>query len=98
MGMPFSMQPSDLLHEGEAVPLADLHQMSGRVKTVGWRLPSFTGGKGYYVSDGEHLVLAWDKSKRPTRSWEPMVLEGEWKRDRFGGEWLQVEKVLTGER
>ncbi len=93
LGMPFSVRPTDFLHEENSMPLAQLHQTSGRVKTVGWRLPSFTGGKGFYVSDGEGLVLAWDKSKRPVRSWEPMVLVGEWKRDRFGGEWLQVERV-----
>ena len=95
--MPFSVRPTEFLHEKYSVPLAQLHQTSGRVKTVGWRLPSFTGGKGYYVSDGEGLVLAWDKSKRPVRSWEPMVLVGEWKRDRFGGEWLQVERIGKGE-
>ncbi|MEM9777677.1 MAG: hypothetical protein AAF902_24080, partial [Chloroflexota bacterium] len=91
LGMPFSVRPQELLDEEGTVPIADLAQMAGRrVKTIGWKLPSYTGGKGFYISDGEGLILAWDKVNRPPRSWEPAVFVGEWKKDRYGGEWFQV--------
>lgn len=91
LGMPFSVRPQELLDVDGAVPISGLAQTAGRrVKTVGWKLPSYTGGKGFYISDGEGLILAWDKVNRPPRSWEPAVFVGEWKQDRFGGEWFQV--------
>lgn len=110
LGMPFNVRPTELLEvmvmkgerpaAGEIVPVKELAETNGKtVHTLGWRLPGHTGGKGFYISDGVGLVLAWDKGAQSGRSaksikaWVAVIVKGAWRVDRFGGGWFQVEKM-----
>jgi len=78
----------------EHVPLCRLPGTSGRTVTVaGVRLPGWTGGKGFYLWDGETWVIArTGESQEAPSPWEPLLLRGRWVGDEWGTCWLQVEE------
>lgn len=101
LGYPVSVRPAELIEkvpEG-LVALADLPATQGRrVPILGWRLAGWTGGKGFYVADGSQFALArWGRDgagkEKTKKAWVPMVLNGRWRVDEWGGGWFQVEDV-----
>ena len=69
--------------------------MTGNPVTVlGYRLPGWTGGVGFYLGDGQDFVLArGGESLKAPPSWQPVVIRGRWLSDVFGTAWLQVDRL-----
>jgi hypothetical protein len=70
--------------------VGDLPRTRGRTELLGVRLPGWHR-RGYALWDGESWCMAASEGKRawpPT--WTPVVLRGEWRRDRWGMGWLAV--------
>lgn len=68
-------------------------QVGRRIQYLLYRLPGWTGGKGFYVSDGLTYCVAIPAEKGTTpKSWQPLRVEGRWLLDEWGGGWLQIEK------
>lgn len=101
LGYPVSVQPAELVHDvPEGITaLTDLPQTQGRlVSILGWRLAGWTGGKGFYVGNGRYFVLArWGRDgtgkEQTKKPWLPMVLNGRWRVDEWGGGWFQVDSI-----
>ena len=94
LGYPVSVQPSDLAAPpAEAVPLRDLPQTRGRLVTIaGWRLPGWTGGRGFYFGDGDSFVVVREaaEGEKVRKSWQPVVINGRWRSDEWGNGVFQV--------
>jgi DNA polymerase III alpha subunit len=95
LGQPVSVHPLQTVARRPAG--AVLFQQSSaqpgkRVQVAVTRLPGWTGGKGYFVDDGEQFVvaIAQEKMARP-KAWEPALLTGRWLVDEWGSGWFQVE-------
>jgi hypothetical protein len=74
----------------EHTPLSKLPERPGRPVTVaGVRLPGWTGGEGFFLSDGPTFVIA--KGTKAPPPWQPLLLRGRWLGDQWGTFWLQVE-------
>ena len=106
LGLPISASPIELHAEQtqDDVPLAFLHRLKNVKTTIaGVRLPGWTGGKGFYFTDGlEYVVVRLDKGvERNGRiaNWTPIRLVGYWRIDEWGGGWFQamsLEKLNVG--
>jgi hypothetical protein len=101
LGQPVSGHPLELVAERlpEYTPLRRLPEMTGRrVTTAGARLPGWTGGKGFFLGDGETFVLARGAEASPP-PWQPVLLRGRWVGDDWGTFWLRVDEwqVASGE-
>jgi hypothetical protein len=104
LGYPVSVQPLRLV-VAEAVadctPLRRLAATHGRpVIVAGFRLPGWTGGPGYYVGDGDSLVIArpvpgQELERALFAAWRPLRLQGRWRQDEWGGGWLQVDSAAA---
>jgi hypothetical protein len=97
LGWPVSVTPLEAL-DGPlpaAVALAALASQPGRPATVaGYRLPGWTGGRGFYLSDGQTFVVAVEREGLAKPSpWQPILAHGRWQRDQWDTEWLQVEEI-----
>ena len=97
LGWPVSVTPLEALDgpSPASVALSDLPSQPGRPAVVaGYRLPGWTGGKGFYLSDGGSFVVAIERegSSKPS-PWQPILARGRWQRDHWGAEWLQVEEI-----
>ncbi|UCF62018.1 MAG: DNA polymerase III subunit alpha [Anaerolineaceae bacterium] len=101
LGLPVSVHPVDTVEHSpeDAVPLSSLPEFPNKVVLVtGTRLPGWTGGKGFFFSDGvsfvnvimDEVALA-NREKPPT--WEPFSLTGRWRVDEWGGGWFQAETM-----
>ena len=77
------------------LPMAELAQQPGRqVTTVGVRLPGRTGGKGFFLSDGQTYVIAIPADEvKSSPVWDPLIVQSRWRLDEWGGGWLQVEEM-----
>jgi len=101
LGYPVSglRHPLELVEErlADRVSLRQLPDTEGRAVTVaGVRLPGWTGGRGFYLWDGETWVIArGSKSLKAPPPWEPVVLHGRWTGDEWGFSWLQVQSVRS---
>lgn len=97
LGQPVSVHP---LTVAKALPAAT-HSLTTAAKQPGrraqlalTRLPGWTGGKGFFVSDGETYAVAIPSQKLPTpRPWSLFVVTGRWLLDEWGGGWLQIERL-----
>lgn len=108
LGQPVSLHPLQAVAQrpkGSGKSIATLAQAAshtGRnVQLLLYRLPGWTGGKGFYVSDGITYSVAIPQEKLTTpRSWQPILAEGRWLVDEWGGGWLQVEnwQLWEGEK
>jgi hypothetical protein len=61
LGQPISSDPFDLSPNaaGGCTPLAALAGLPRQsVRVIGVRLPGWTGGKGFFLSDRAHFVIA----------------------------------------
>ncbi|MBX3058304.1 MAG: DNA polymerase III subunit alpha [Anaerolineae bacterium] len=98
LGWPVSANPIALVKEQTAddVPLRFVHRLRGQRTTIaGVRLPGWTGGRGFYVGDGDDFVVV-----KPVRGltqkverWRPLRLTGIWREDEWGDGWFEVEQI-----
>jgi hypothetical protein len=100
LGMPVSVHPVDLVPEQEShLSLRQLPQHKNQPVVVhGTRLPGWTGGKGFYLGDGDDFILVVPDSRLELgdlerKSWQPLRLYGRWREDEWGGVWYQAESV-----
>jgi hypothetical protein len=101
LGMPVSVHPLALATPAGATtlsattPLAQAAQTPGKpVRVAGVRLPGWTGGKGFFLDDGAHFVIAVPpKGVANPPVWQPLIAHGRWRRDEWGGGWLEMEAV-----
>lgn len=95
---PLTVHPLQLRkkHLPKVIPLKQLTEMAGRNVTIaGVRLPGWTGGRGFFLDDGQHYVtVRADKNLRP---WQVALCSGRWLTDEWGESWFQAEKVVSDE-
>ncbi len=99
LGWPVSANPIALVKEQTAddVPLRFVHRLRGQRTTIaGVRLPGWTGGRGFFVGDGDDFVVV-----RPLRGlnqkverWRPLRFSGVWREDEWGDGWFEAEQVV----
>ncbi|MEZ4707444.1 MAG: DNA polymerase III subunit alpha [Caldilineaceae bacterium] len=102
LGQPVSVHPLVLLNlDGEKLSsLKEAQSQEGRqCRIAATRLPGWTGGKGFFISDGQSFAIAQGHTQmaRP-RAWEPLLLTGRWRLDEWGSGWFQVEQLAKTER
>jgi DNA polymerase III alpha subunit len=75
------------------LPLRHLpDQARRRVTVAGVRLPGWTGGQGFFLSDGDAFVTArGDAGRSAPPPWQPLVARGRWMSDEWGTAWFQIE-------
>lgn len=95
LGQPVSVHPVAVMGEVRTScrTLTQAAAQPGRkVRLAVTRLPGWTGGKGFFISDGATYAVAILTGKLGTpRPWQPLVLTGRWTTDEWGGSWVQVE-------
>ena len=74
------------------VSLRQLPETHGRtVAVAGVRLPGWTGGKGFYLWDGETWVIVREEgSSKAPAPWQQLRLKGRWTVDEWGFSWFQA--------
>ncbi|MBN1316053.1 MAG: hypothetical protein JXA42_11310, partial [Anaerolineales bacterium] len=97
LGYPISVHPLELVREKlvGTIPLRQLPETLGsRVMTAGVRLPGRTGGKGFFVGDGDTFITAMigNRSLVP-KNWTPFVLTGRLLQDEWGSSWFQADTI-----
>ncbi len=96
LGWPVSVTPLEAATvPASAATLAEAQAQPGRPGAVaGYRLPGWTGGRGFYLSDGRTFAVAVEREglAKPA-PWQPILAIGRWQRDRWGAEWLSVEEI-----
>jgi len=77
----------------EHVPLRQLPETHGRtVAVAGVRLPGWTGGKGFYLWDGETWVIVREEgSSKAPAPWKGVRLRGRWTVDEWRFSWFQAD-------
>jgi DNA-directed DNA polymerase III PolC len=101
IGMPLSVNPLDIadcdLRTG--ISLQRPPQVEdAEIETCGYRLPGWTRGSGYFLTDGENYVRVRvddsipDVHARPP-VWRPVRVQGRWLMDEWGGGWLQIGRM-----
>ena len=94
LGQPVSVHPLQTvdLSGRDLTTLADIQlQGDAMIRVAGIRLPGRTGGRGWFLSNGQSYVMAMANKRVATpRIWKPVIVEGAWRHDEWGGEWLQV--------
>ena len=97
LGQPVSVHPLEVVADRlpDHLPLRRLPERPGeRVTVAGARLPGWTGGQGFFLSDGDVFVTA--RGDAPLRSpphWQPLLARGRWLNDEWGTAWFQVEEM-----
>ena len=93
LGQPVSVHP--LATTTQLPPVSTLRtarESVGRAVTVaGVRLPGWTGGKGWFLSDGDDygVVIGAAGAANP-RTWKPVLVQGRWRVDTWGDGWLEM--------
>jgi DNA polymerase III alpha subunit len=94
LGMPVSVHPLETLAETPdgCCPLDKLGETGGRlVEVVGFRLPGWTGGPGFFLSDGRHYLIArLPQGAKSPKAWAIARGRGRWRGDAWGGGWLEL--------
>lgn len=95
LGLPMSIHPLDLVENLPAtLPIRDLPQHLGQQITItGTRLPGWTGGKGFFLDDGDSFVIVHGLDKEKPEIWEPLVINGRFQQDEWGSTWFQAEGI-----
>jgi hypothetical protein len=97
--LPVSVTPLETITNPPAntTPLAHLPELASKAVTVlGYRLPGWTGGTGFYLGDGHTFILArGGEALKSPPAWQPVVIQGRWLKDAFGTAWLQVDRLTT---
>ena len=100
LGMPVSVHPLTLAaHAGAFSPLVGIANAPGKpVRAAGVRLPGWTGGKGFFLDDGADFVIAVPpKGVANPPVWQPLAVQGRWRRDEWGGGWVEIERLEIGD-
>jgi DNA polymerase III subunit alpha len=96
LGWPVSVTPLEAAPTpAGAVTLAETRELVGMPATVaGYRLPGWTGGRGFYLCDGHTFAVAVERDglAKPA-TWQAILARGRWLRDRWGAAWFQVEAI-----
>lgn len=98
LGLPVSVNPLELVQPlPEHVRLRHLPDHPNQaVSTVGFRLPGWTGGEGFFLGDGDTFILARLEKRRPMPSvWQPLLLHGFWQADERSGQGFGVEGLQS---
>jgi len=93
LGYPITVHPVDLLASQlpEHTPLRLFPEWPRRwITAVGVRLPGWTGGKGFFLWDGDCLIIVEGETPPPA-PWRPLVVRGHWMGDLYGTFWLYAE-------
>jgi DNA polymerase-3 subunit alpha len=97
LGWPVSLHPLQLLagRLPPTIPLRRLAESRGKTVTVaGARLPGWTGGPGFFLSDGDTFIIARTaQTKKAPPPWQPLLSRGRWLTDEWGMAWLQLEQI-----
>jgi hypothetical protein len=96
LGQPLSVHPLELVADRlpEHTPLRQLPAgPTGQVVVAGARLPGWTGGRGFFLGDGETFVVV-QGLEPPPPVWDPLVIRGRWVEDAWGTLWLAADKVV----
>ena len=95
LGQPVSVHPVELIMKpGKLTPLVNLPNLTGRtVRIAGVRLPGRTGGASFLLGDGQGLIPVKVADDTYPASWQPVVLQGNWCSDRWGGGWFQAAQI-----
>jgi hypothetical protein len=63
------------------------------VRVAGVRLPGWTGGPGFFLSDeDDYLLVIGPQGQRTPAAWEPIEVTGRGLTDKWGGVALHVEQ------
>jgi DNA-directed DNA polymerase III PolC len=93
LSLPVSVQPpATVALPPDAAGVAAARAAGGRNVTVaGFRLPGWTGGKGWFLCDGDDYAVAiGDKGAPNPRVWKPVLVRGRWRVDGWGDGWLEL--------
>ncbi|HEY43412.1 MAG TPA: DNA polymerase III subunit alpha [Anaerolineae bacterium] len=101
LGLPLSVHPIDTIENipEDVTPLSRLPELTNRrVVVIGTRLPGWTGGKGFFFSDGKSFVnVIMDQDAMANREkppvWALFRLSGRWRVDEWGSGWFQAEEM-----
>lgn len=96
LGWPMSVTPLEALARPLPASLLAMNALAAlpcrAVEVAGYRLPGWTGGAGFYLSDGRTLALALEvKGLTKPPAWQAVILQGRWQQDTWGAQWLHVE-------
>ncbi len=98
LGQPVSESPLALIASGaRSASLKDLqHQPERQMMVAAVRLPGWTGGKGFFVSDGPTFAVALSPEELPSpRAWEIVHIRGRWLEDERLGGYLRVDAMQS---
>jgi DNA-directed DNA polymerase III PolC len=96
LGQPVSVSPLEPVRNqiGRTQSLADqakFPEQLGQMAT--YRLPGWTGGKGFFLSDDHTYAIAIGPTAMPApKPWQPIIVEGAWQIDNWQGEWFQIQR------
>ncbi|MFZ0548031.1 MAG: hypothetical protein WAM60_21480, partial [Candidatus Promineifilaceae bacterium] len=97
LGQAISVHPLELVQKeiGKTVPLSRLPKSHGRLVTIaGVRLPGWTGGPGFFFSDGRtYITVQGDKSLKAPKPWQVILINGRWHEDKWGTPYLEAESL-----
>lgn len=96
LGQPVSVHPLDLVEApAECVALETIAARPRQaVQVLGIRLPGWTGGRGFFLADRTHYVVAiLSQAINNPAPWKLVHIWGRWLQDEWGGGWLQVERL-----
>ena len=92
LGLPVSVHPLDVVNDApnKTVTIRRLPQEQGNaVRVLGVRLPGRPGGRGFFLDDGDSYVVVRSNGRSLPAPWQPLLVQGRWAPDRWGGGWLQ---------
>ncbi|MFN2188388.1 MAG: DNA polymerase III subunit alpha [Candidatus Promineifilaceae bacterium] len=97
LGRPISVHPLDLIEPlpDDIVPLRELsNHGDSKIALLGVRLPGWTGGRGFFLGDGDTFITAQqDENAKTPEPWQPLHLLGRWRADEWGTQWFQIESI-----
>lgn len=97
LGQPVSVHPLDLQPDATTgcTALVDVARLPRQpVQVVGARLPGWTGGKGFFLSDRTHFCIAIPpRGVSNPPPWAVVRVRGRWLEDEWGSGWLQIEQM-----
>jgi DNA polymerase-3 subunit alpha len=99
LGMPVSVHPLEAIPEPApgGIPLQQVADQPGKkVITLGARLPGWSRGRSFFLSDPEFFLPARLPKESPITlppAWAPLRVEGAWREDAWGGGWFELVRI-----
>ena len=100
LGQPVSVHPLNLVdNQANVVSVRNLPLHRSELVTVlGARLPGWTGGKGFFLGDGDAFVIVRQaqgiNQESKNHIWQPLRVNGRWQVDEWGGGWFQASAIV----